>query len=145
MELNVYVPRSGHVTSIDPGSGIVGAVEESGRLTVDYEGNRNRASNIRTYADRVLHAHGRHTVRYPTIARQSVPVETMIWVGTFDDHTHTFDLGGGELPEAEARELLAAWCALAAGDLDAELVCTDPSPAERGRIRDMLSGRHPLG
>lgn len=86
--VDVFVPAPGGIlaTTIDARSGIVGTPirewfkndgedpedAEDGILVIDYEGNRFKASNIRTYADRVMQAAGRHAAHYPTVARQTV-------------------------------------------------------------------------
>jgi len=71
IELKIYVPAPGSfmATLIKQGSGIVGSacpvigaregtpVEEE-RVSIDYEGNVNGASNIVTWEDKVFHAAG---------------------------------------------------------------------------------------
>lgn len=89
--ISVYVPSHAG-TLIDQGSGVVGSpahkfmpmLPDDGRITADYEGNRFGASNIKTYADRVLHAAGRHTQKYPTVARSTLSTEDLTEVGSFD-------------------------------------------------------------
>ena len=83
--INVYVPAPGsHVRrTIAEGSGIVGTMEDD-RLLIDYEGNLYGAVNIKTFADRVDVAWGRHRVRYPTVARMLVKPEEMRHVGEYD-------------------------------------------------------------
>lgn len=89
--LKVYVPAvdSRIRATIRKGSGIVGTIEappgEGGRLVLDFEGNLYRAENIKTYADRVLHAAGRHTQRYPTVARISARLADVVCIGYWDE------------------------------------------------------------
>jgi hypothetical protein len=109
----VYVPRPGsrYEQLIDGGSGIVGTLEENGRIVLDYEGNRYSSPSLAGYADRVHHAAGRHGVRYPTIARALVDPDEVIEVGDYDYETGVVTLYG-----AEERELLEHW--LGSGPLD---------------------------
>ena len=79
----VYVPAAGKLAVIDRGSGIVGT-EREGDVLVDYEGNRYRAVNLRTFADRVARAHDRHATRYPTVARMAVHASALVQVGWYD-------------------------------------------------------------
>lgn len=100
--LNVYVPRPGGVTTIDPGSGIVGTPSsewfagtagaggnDTGRIVVDYEGRRFNQANIVTFADKCLVAAGRHLSHYPTIARAWMRDDELVQVGEFDGN-HVF-------------------------------------------------------
>lgn len=121
-ELNVYVPKIGtnaHAT-IDAGSGIVGTVVAGGEVRIDFEGNRYRTDNIRTWADKVFHAAGRHTFNegrgYPTVARAHVPSEDLTCVGTFvyDDAWPSKAFGSNVYridlrDDAPAQLDLAAW------------------------------------
>lgn len=103
-ELGIYLPNptlgpEGEFLAarIIDGSGIVGSNAEawlaarhgevilaasSTALTIDYEGNRYGASNIKTWADRLVHAAGRHVECYPTVARAVCQPEAVIHVGT---------------------------------------------------------------
>lgn len=110
----VYVP-TGDLFGIARRSGIVGTevVENadlvtegvaSRRLLVDYEGNVYGAQNVVTFADRVFQAWGRHSTRYPTVARLSLPPETMRKVGDFLP-----DLGRVYIDGPEERLLLEEW------------------------------------
>lgn len=92
--LNVYIPRQGSrlASVITTGSGIVGSTEkfpDGDRIVIDYEGNIYGASNVKTYADRLDVAAGRHLFnyphRYPTIARMYLPRDTdeLIKIGSF--------------------------------------------------------------
>jgi hypothetical protein len=93
--LTVYVPVAGSRLRgwILPGSGIVGTVQPgTGRVLIDYEGNKYGAASLGPYEERVYHAHDRHTWRgrgYPTIARALVPFEELIEVGFYDPETRT--------------------------------------------------------
>jgi hypothetical protein len=90
-ELAVYVPAAHRdVLSIREGSGIVGATSPepvTGRVVIDYEGNLYGAANVRTWADRVLQAEGRHRVQYPTVAREAVRPDALVRVGTLHDES----------------------------------------------------------
>lgn len=102
--LSIFVPTPGlRVTvRIAPRSGIVGTYYPNDqRVLIDYEGNLYGASNIKTYADRLRHAAGRHTERYPTVARRFVTTIDVIQIGTFD-------YGTGEI-EIMNPVLLAEW------------------------------------
>ena len=79
----------------------------SRRLLVDYEGNVYGAQNVVTYADKVMQAWGRHSVRYPTVARLSLPPETMVRIGDFVP-----DVGRVYVDGPRERELLAEWLVL---------------------------------
>lgn len=98
----VFIPADMHLSApttaatIDPASGIVGVpFEEPGRLNLYYEGNRFRAKNIRTFADRCYHAASRLETRYPTIACGLFPERDFEQVGT---------LVGGERVEVEGAD-----------------------------------------
>jgi len=64
-------------------SGIVGSPDpdDATRVVIDYDGDLYHAANVRTYADRVRVAAGRHKDRYPTVARRSVPAMDLVQVG----------------------------------------------------------------
>ena len=90
--LAVYVPAADHrdVALIRGRAGIVGAVTPepvTGRVVIDFEGNLYGASNVRTWADRVLVAEGRHRVQYPTVARETVRPDALVRVGTLHDES----------------------------------------------------------
>jgi hypothetical protein len=114
MTVNVYIPKPlPENLGIDPGSGIVGTIDNSYLtdlndnpvvLRIDYEGNRYHAVNIITWADRCYHAAGRHLVSYPTIARAWVDPQTMILVGELDMET-----GVVTLPDTNAQRRVAVW------------------------------------
>ncbi|MGE5527506.1 MAG: hypothetical protein ACM3Q9_02450 [Methanosarcina sp.] len=118
----LYVPAGRHpsIATIDSGSAIVGR-PEADRDTVEvyFEGNRYRASNIRTLADRAHHACGRMLENYPTTAKETVPRDALIPVGVFDPEHRRIDLTG---PESE--RAVADW--IGAEGLDpAELITSD--------------------
>lgn len=85
--LKVYVPKEGsylHAVLV-PGSAVVGGdAAAPGQLWVDYEGNRYGAENLQTYQQKLDHAADRHLTNYPTVARQAVPPEWVLEVGTWD-------------------------------------------------------------
>lgn len=134
---DVYVPILGSPGArlIEPGSGIVGTIEGND-VTLDYEGGRH-ADNIVTFADRVMHAAGRHAERYPTVARALVPLESAIRVGTYDYHEGEVQLIG------DAMLLVIAW--LGRGQhhvvLHPELRPSEGnvSPAEREANRQLVA------
>ena len=107
--MHVYVPCAGSavLATILPGSGIVsdGERDPSGRLVIDFEGNRYGSTSITTYADRVDHAAGRHLVRYPTVARLAVLPADVIEVGAYNTETGVVTVHG-----PEEAHLLAEWC-----------------------------------
>src|ERR1035437_6018653 len=98
-QLNIYIPKpdSYLATRIKVGSGIVGSVEGDG-VCIDYEGNLYGADNVRTYADRVMHAADRHLWRYPnrypTIARMHLgdEVNDLICIGSFHPDSGTLTI-----------------------------------------------------
>ena len=83
--LAVYVPAPASRLPwlVAKKSGIVGSpdAEDPSRIVIDYEGNLYHAANVRTYADRVRIAAGRHQERYPTVARRSVPAKDLVQIG----------------------------------------------------------------
>lgn len=83
--IDVYIPALSDPLRavIRLGSGIVGTTDGE-RTTIDYEGNLYGAQNIVTWADRVMIAAGRHSTRYPTVARSWVKPEALIRVGTYE-------------------------------------------------------------
>lgn len=134
----VYVPVAGHpaVADVLPGSGIVGA-PEGGHVLIDFEGNRNGASNIVTFADRVHHAAGRAATRYPTVARRLVPREAVSEVGGYDE-----DEGVVVLDGPDAAETLAAWLGVAALD-EAQLRSTGAHHERRREAQAAMRSLNP--
>lgn len=140
----VVIPNPEHpiATLIIPGSGIVtastpGAGDE--RVSIDYEGNKFSSANIVTFADRVLHAHGRMVAAYPTVARMTVPQDAIVHVGTYDD------TDGAVTPlDDSAAVLIAEWIGVKATPemLDAELLCTGLRHQERRALTAMIA-THP--
>lgn len=104
MHLAVYVPtpESPLRSVIRLGSGIVGS-PEGARVRIDYEGALYGQSGLERYADRVRLAAGRHTERYPTIARAWVEPNELIQVGWWDE------ADGRVVPEDVPGDPLAAW------------------------------------
>jgi hypothetical protein len=80
-ELTVYVPRAGAELGIAPGSAIVGELADDGRVLIHYEGNLYGGHP--RFEDRLLHAHGRHVVQYPTVARSLVAPHEIVAVGSY--------------------------------------------------------------
>lgn len=102
--VTVYVPSplALGAKSIDPRSAIVGSPSaewfhgtagegghDDGRVVVDFEGRRFNQANIITFADKCLHAAGRHLQHFPTTARAWLPEEELTEVGEFDG-AHVF-------------------------------------------------------
>jgi hypothetical protein len=126
--LGVYVPVAGSPVekTVDPRSAIVGtrasdwlgarpttvsalSDADNSALCIDYEGGRH-AANIKTFADRCLHAGGRHVEHYPTVARMFIADTELQLVGEFD----------GERVTVSDIDALADW--LQVDDLAGELV-----------------------
>lgn len=96
IDVFIPAPHSRLRAVIDRGSGIVGTPAreflgqdgsdplDEQRVIIDYEGNRFHAANMKTFADRVFHAAGRHEHRYPTVARSMVPRDELVLLGSFD-------------------------------------------------------------
>ncbi len=89
MILDILVPRSGglRLHHICPKSALVGSLAAD-LYSIDFEGNVYSSDDLNSYADRLVHAAGRHRIRYPTVARlhlppQVVTEETMV-VGSYD-------------------------------------------------------------
>lgn len=103
LPLRIYVPREGSSAraAVAERSGVVGSPGEDGCLILDYEANMHGAVNIKTFADKVHHAAGRHTARYPTRARTEVDTDAVVEVGVYD--------GGTVILHAGAEELVATW------------------------------------
>jgi hypothetical protein len=136
--VDVFVPRPGGrlAVTIDARSGIVGTPirewfkndgedpedAEDGILVIDYEGNRFGAANIRTYADRVMQAAGRHAVHYPTVARQTVPgwQDELLRVGVYVPNEKQVNVA-----DDESMAHLATWLGVVIGsELYDNLRCT---------------------
>jgi hypothetical protein len=113
----LYIPDSSaspelrrKVVMIDPRSAIVGEPSPCGEeLLVYFEGNRYRAANIRTFADRAMIAAGRLSERYPTIAQASVPAGALVQVGLFTPAQ------GVEVPDDRSLLAIALWLGLLDG------------------------------
>jgi hypothetical protein len=106
-QIVVYVPADtgDEGLHIARGSGIVGEPKpSSGTVLIYFEGAIYKPVNISTFADRVMHAYYRMTERAPTIAKDRVPVERLIPVGTLDPIRKQVTLTG---PESERD--LARW------------------------------------
>lgn len=118
-DLTIYLPTDQEVHDhIDRGSAIVGSDwYGDGRLVIDYEGGRYAQMNIRTFADKVIHAGGRHRERYPTAARMSVDPESVVAIGTWD--------GSRRISvDFDKHEHLATWLRVSLVDLNAQLQVT---------------------
>jgi len=103
-QLNVYVPAGEAFFGIYPGSAIVGFDRASRLCEVYFEGGLYNASYFAAFSDRLLHAAGRCSEPYPTVARLSLPREALQLVGTHDPETHVLDV--------DDREALDAWVRL---------------------------------
>lgn len=85
----------------DPEAVVGGGSERM--LHVYFEGNRNRASNLERYEDRLIVAGGRLVERYPTIAHARVPAADFVVVGELDTADWRFT------PDPEQDNLLRTW------------------------------------
>ena len=102
MNLHVYVPKLAALLAIRPGAGIIGSPQPDhpDRLLIDYEDNQAEAINIRTYADRVMHAADRHLTGYPTSKRMLVDAEDLLPVGTFDTSSGLVEVSDSQALES---------------------------------------------
>jgi len=101
----VFVPREAAAAGIRDGSGVVGAPLPGEQLVnVYYEGALYGQSEMARLADRVFYAHGRLVEHYPTVARKTLPVASLIEVGTFDPPSGTITP-----VDAHAEVTLATW------------------------------------
>lgn len=110
-EIVVYVPSGGFAATEDIASksAIVGRPEPGGEhVKIYYEGALHRQANMKTLADRALHAAGRLEQDYPTVARRVVPREALVAVGTFDPSQGRILLTGPHSEREVARWLGAA-------------------------------------
>ena len=105
----VYVPApgpGGGTDGIAPKSAIVGRPEPGGdTVEVYYEGSLHEQANIKTLADRALHAAGRMDQEYPTTAKCEVPRDALVAVGTFDPDRVRIELTGPASEKAVAQWL----------------------------------------
>lgn len=86
---NVYVPSPESnllALGIAGRSAIVASPQQRDpqNPVVYYEGNLLGASNLNRFVERLLHAAGRASVRYPTTAMMAVPRDQLTRVGTYD-------------------------------------------------------------
>jgi DMSO/TMAO reductase YedYZ molybdopterin-dependent catalytic subunit len=117
---------------IRPASAIAAVPSATEYLTCYFEGNVYNAANIKTYADRALHAVGRLHTKYPTAACMNIPRAALIPVGTFDDKF------GEVRVDQDRRPLLASWIGVPIDELDGELETSDSSQALAARtLREM--------
>jgi hypothetical protein len=117
-DLRVYVP-AGELPWLAPGSAIVGQ-PFGDHVLADYEGNLYGAENIKTYADRALHAAGRHVWKghgYPTVARRFLSASDLVEIGVYDTTSWSLYVGN--------REALASWLGISVDELGPELRRTD--------------------
>lgn len=129
--VEVYVPAAGRedALGIAPASGIVGRVQDDGRVLIYSEGNLHGAENIRTYADRLAHAASRMAVAYPTTSTRLVSAGDVVRVGSFDP-----EWGRVRLDDEVA---LARW--LGTDEVaDAERHTSEGTPARRREVRAAL-------
>lgn len=82
----IFVPKPGHELGIAPGSALVAGMEQPHKdlAVVYYEGNVYDVPDLRAFAQKLLHAAGRQAVRYPTVARMTIPRQSLIEVGHYD-------------------------------------------------------------
>lgn len=100
----LFVPRELKHALFAPGSAILSSVEEAANpaVIVYYEGNLYRFDNIKTFADKAMHAADRQSQRYPTSAMACIDREDLIEVGTYD-------LAQQRITSITERDLLVAW------------------------------------
>jgi hypothetical protein len=122
LPLRVYIPRDGTAAraAIAEQSGVVGTPADGDRVLLDYEANMHGAVNIKTFADKVHHAAGRHAAGYPTRARTEVDESAVIEVGLYD--------GERVILDAERREAVAGWLGLDPGALGNQCERSDRRP-----------------
>ena len=105
MKILLYVPADHEaVAHIARGSAFVGTPEPDNRVRIQYEGAVFGQVNMRTLADRALHAYGRLIARYPTSSLAVVPAGALIEVGTYDPDSQTI-----EPLDPEAEQRIATW------------------------------------
>lgn len=99
--LRVYVPAGDTSPfNIKKGSAIISTGDvQNGMLLVYFEGNVNNAVNLHRYEDQLLCAAGRLVMKYPTVARSMMEVDSLIEVGTYDYENHTFHAYPNRLEE----------------------------------------------
>lgn len=112
--VTVYVPRlqAHSLRDIARGSGIVGRVEGRGigpdagadMVQIYYEGNIYGASNLTTYADRLVVAAERMASRSATTAQRTVSARLLVEVGFWDPATRSVHVQPGPVTR-----MLAAW------------------------------------
>lgn len=101
---DLYVPASADNLGIDAASAIVAAVSQRDkeRVLIYYEGGRFGGQEMKRYEVRALHAAGRASVAYPTIAKSSVERDRLIRVGSID-------LASRRVTQIDEPALLQAW------------------------------------
>jgi hypothetical protein len=104
-ETVVYVPAGGHPATqgIARGSAIVGLPNPgSDEVRIYFEGAIYGQSDMRTLADRVVHAFGRMLEDAPTTATRLVPRDALVAVGTFESRPGRIVLTGEQSAAAVA-------------------------------------------
>lgn len=84
--LAVYVPRPGKLSTIAPGSAIVGSYQHMSEMVViHFEGGLNAAAfgQQMAWEERLLHASDRHCTAYPTVATMVVSPLDLEFVGAY--------------------------------------------------------------
>lgn len=98
MLLSLYIPSPSCSYPIHPGSAIVGSTpQDDVQVLVYFEGNLYGAENMRAYEQRVEHAAGRLTQRYPTIAKAMLRPTDLVRVGSYETDAHLLEI---EQPDA---------------------------------------------
>ena len=88
------------------------------RVLCSIEGNKYGAENMRTLADRAMHAAGRLRTGYPTVAARAIPRSQIIPVGFYDEERGELHLDHGR------EEAVAKWLGCSLDVLSAELITT---------------------
>lgn len=131
----IYIPVAGALSYILAGSAIVGSPRTDGLVEIDYEGNSLKVEPLERYEDRLVHALGRHRVRYPTVARSVAPAEQLQEVGHFVEFAP--DQHDGVITDPEA---LQRW--LAPEDLSQSRWLMAPDKEARRRDAALLLQKH---
>jgi hypothetical protein len=108
---NLSAPEHVALAWIEPKSAIVGSPEPAGdELLIYFEGNRYRALNMVTFADRAREAADRLAVNYPTIAKTMVTRRALTQIGWFTPGH------GVDVPDGPSLVALAEWLDLLDGE-----------------------------
>jgi hypothetical protein len=120
MEMRIWIPEE-HTDTFEwvlPGSAVVSAACSGERVVCSVEGNKYGAENMKTLADRAMHAAGRLRTGYPTVAARAIPRSQIVPVGFYDEER-------GELHLEQGTEnSVAMWIGCRVDELSSELITT---------------------